>query len=345
MTQPPDPAGKPAPGGFPPPPAPVGFPPPPGGYPPPGWGNPPPGAHYPPPPGNYPPPPPGGYPPPGNYPPPPPGGYPPQGGYPPPPPADGGYVPPPPGHGRPAYSVGEGLSWAWNKFAKNAVPLLVATLVYGVLLIAVMGLFGWLLNMVSPETVIAYQSADEITEFITPGDSAAGAGISILGWIVFALLGGVIAAAYYAGLLDIADGRPVTVGSFFRPRKVVSVVVAALIVGLVSAVVTFPALLVPYAGALLAFLLTAVVSTFVLFTTVVIVDRNLSPVEGIRQSIGIVRGRFGESALVWLISEALLFIGAFLCGVGLLVSAPLAFLLIVYSYRKLSGAQVAPATA
>jgi uncharacterized membrane protein len=77
---------------------------------------------------------------------------------------------------------------------------------------------------------------------------------------------------------------------------------------------------------------------------VVIVDRGLSPVEGIRTSIGIVRAHFGESLLVWLVSEALLFIGALFCGIGLLLTAPIALLLIVYAYRKLSGGMVAPAT-
>ena len=47
--------------------------------------------------------------------------------------------------------------------------------------------------------------------------------------------------------------------------------------------------------------------------------------------------------LAWLTSLALLFIGALLCGVGLLVTAPLAYLFLVYTYRKLSGGSVAPA--
>lgn len=335
MTQPPNPADyPPQPGGYPPPPQ-GGFPPPPppppGGYPPPppGWGPPPQGA-YPPPPGGYPAP--GGYPPPGNY--------------PPPPPAEGGFAPPPPpGQGAGRSSLGEGLSWAWNKFSKNAVPLIVATLVFGLILFAVMGLFGWLISLVTPETFTVYDDGGDITEFITQGDSPAGTALSMLSWVVFAVLAGAMASAYYVGLLDIADGRPVTIGSFFRPRMVASVVVSSLIIGLVSALVSFPLMLVPYIGTLVAFLLSAVVSIFVVFTTVAIVDRGLPPVAGIKESIGLVRSRFGESLLVWLISEALLFIGAFLCAVGLLVTAPVALLFIVHAYRKFSGQTVVPATA
>jgi uncharacterized membrane protein len=39
-----------------------------------------------------------------------------------------------------------------------------------------------------------------------------------------------------------------------------------------------------------------------------------------------------------------LFVGALFCLVGLLVTVPVAFLFIVYTYRKLSDGSVAPAT-
>ena len=44
-------------------------------------------------------------------------------------------MPPAPGYGgyggEQPYSIGEGFTWAWNKFSKNAGALIVATLVYG----------------------------------------------------------------------------------------------------------------------------------------------------------------------------------------------------------------------
>ncbi len=51
----------------------------------------------------------------------------PQSGYPP--------VGPPGYGGAQPYNVGEAFSWAWNKFTKNAGPLIIATLVYGLILI------------------------------------------------------------------------------------------------------------------------------------------------------------------------------------------------------------------
>lgn len=325
MSQPPNPGDYP-PEGYPPPyPGGPGPQAPQGGFgappPPPGWGYPPPPGSYPPPPGSYPPPP-------GSYPPPPPGGYPP------PPPAGGGYAPPPPGYGVNRYSVGEGMSWAWQKFARNAVPLLVATLVFGAIVGVLASLVGPLLQAVSPETFTAYESGDDLIETTTSTLNGSGFAVLALATIVLLIVGGAIASAYYGGLLDIADGRPVSIGSFFRPRNLPAVVAATLIVGVLASI-----------GNVLCVLPGLLVTIFALFSTVAIVDRNLSPIDGIRASIDIAKANFGQVLLAWLVSLAILLVGALLCGVGLLVAAPVSYLFLVYTYRKLSGGVVAPAIA
>lgn len=342
MTQPPNPGEYPPPGGYPPPhpggatptgPTPTGsdpsgpVPQPPQegfGAPPPGWA---------PPPGAYPPPPPGWGAQPGGY-GPPPGWGPPPGAYPPPPPAEGGYYPPPPGFGRPAFSVGEGLSWAWNKFTKNAVPLVVATLVFGLISLVV----GWLGNMalqaISPETFTAYETGGDLIETTTTSFSVASFAVAALSTIISIVVGGVVASAYYPGLLDVADGRPVSIGSFFRPRNIAAVVLAAVIIGVAT-----------YIGTMLCIIPGLIVTVFALFAEFAIIDRNISAMEGIKTSIGIAKANFGQTLLAWLISLLLMVAGALLCGVGLLVTAPLASLFLVYAYRKLSGGTVAPATA
>ena len=315
----PPPGNVPPPGSYPPPP-PGAYPPPPPGYgPPPGWGPPPPGA--------YPPPPPGAYPPPGFYPPP--------GSYPPPPPAEGGYFPPPPGFGPPVnrYSVGEGLSWAWQKFSKNAVPLVVATLVFWLIGFLLNLASGQVLQAVSPETFTEYDTPGGILETTTSTMSGSGFAVLILATIVQILVKGAIASAGYGGLLDIANGQQVSIGSFFRPRNIVAVVVAGLIVDILTIVGLFACILPGLA-----------VMVFTWFTTVAIVDRNLSPIDGIKASVDVVKKNFGSVLLAGLTFFALILVGALLCGVGLLVTVPVAYLLLVYTYRRLSGGSVAPAT-
>ena len=297
--------------------------PPPGNFPPP----PPPGGGYPPPPppgGNYPPPPPPGY-----Y-PPPPGSYPPPGYYPPPPPGWG--YPPPPGV-RPPFSVADGFSWAWNKFTKNAAPLVVATLVFGLILSVLGSLNGPLLQAISPESFTSTDGSGGFTATGTPNLNGAGYAVLMLSSLLLSAVGGVIASAWYAGLLDIADGRPVTIASFFRPRNAVSVVIAAIIIGILTQV-----------GIALCVLPGLIVAIFVMFTSAATVDRTLSPIDGLRTSFGIVKANFGPALVVWLTCLAIMIIGALLCLVGLLAAAPISYLLLVYAYRTLSGGSVVPAT-
>lgn len=314
------------------PPPPSGDVPPPGGYPPP----PPPGGYPPPPQGGFPPPPQGGYPPPpppGGYPPPPPpGGYPPPppGGYPPPPPAQGGFAPPPPGFGAPGrqFSIGDAFTWAWNKFSKNAGPLILATLA----LIVIVGVLGFLVQYaaaaVSPDRV-AY--VDDYEAIFAVNYSGAGILVLLLGYLVLLVVGATVTSAYIGGMLDIANGVPVTVGSFFRPRQVGAYIVLALIVGIVVGI-----------GLALCVLPGLVASIFLLFSTVALLDRNLSPVDAVKASFDLAKNNFGPTLLTWLVTGALAVVGSF-CFIGLLVTAPLAILIEVYAFRKLSGADVAPA--
>jgi uncharacterized membrane protein len=339
------------------------FPPPQGNYPPPQGNYPPPQGNYPPPQGNYPPtqgnyPPPqgnypptqGGYPPPpqGGYPPPPQGGYPPppQGGYPPPP--QGGYAPPPPGGYAPAgyasaggqgfgqqgFSAGEGFSWAWNKFSKNAVPLIVPTLVYalvvGILYAIVQGIA---VALAPTSTYESFETDSSFSYSYSAGLGGASIAVLILGGLLTLVVVAAAQSAFLGGVLDIADGRPVTIGSFFKPRNITNVIIATLIVGVATSI-----------GSALCFLPGLVVALFAIFTTVIVVDRNCGAIDAIKASFQLVKANFVPVLIVYLMTVAITLVGALLCGVGLLVAVPVASLLVVFTYRKLSGGQVAPLT-
>lgn len=332
------------------------YPPPQGGYPPPQGNYPPPQGNYPPTQGNYPPPqgnyPPtqGGFPPPpqGGYPPPPQGGYPPppQGGYPPPP--QGGYAPPPPGGYAPAgyasaggqgfgqqhFSAGEGFSWAWNKFSKNAVPLIVPTLVYALIVLALYAIVQGIAVALAPTST--YESFETDTSFsysYSAGFGGASIAVLVLGGLLTLIVAAAAQSAFLGGVLDIADGRPVTIGSFFKPRNITNVIIATLIVGVATSI-----------GSALCFLPGLVVALFAIFTTVIVVDRNCGAIDAIKASFQLVKANFVPVLIVYLITVAITIVGALLCGVGLLVAVPVASLLLVFTYRKLSGGQVAPLT-
>jgi uncharacterized membrane protein len=327
-------------------------PPPPGGnYPPPGGNYPPPGGNYPPPGGNYPPPGGNNPPPGGNY-PPPGGGYapppPPGGGYAPPPPAPGGYGPPPqggypqpgaPGGYPPAagpgfpgaqeLNVGEGFSWAWNKFTKNAAALIVPALVYGVIIgILVGGVYGLAFALAPTQTYesygtsYSYEASFGFASILT----------LIIGYLILMVVAAAMQSAYLGGLLDIANGQPVTIGSFFKPRNVGSVIVASLIIGIAAGILSF------------CFIGGIVVSLFTLFAIVLIVDRNASPIDAIKQSFEITKNNLVPVILALLVIYAIAIVGALACGIGLVVAVPVAGLFLVYTYRKLTNGQIAPLT-
>lgn len=309
-------------------------PPPPGGYPPPPQGGQPgqPAGGYPPPPaGGYPPPPPGSYPPPppGSYPPPPAGNYPPppQGGYPPPP--TGGYPPagfPPPGGFGASYRFGDAFNWAWSAFTRHAAPLMLAALAYVAIIFALSFLFSLVLTAFTPGGATTVDP-DSFFDMFGVGGTLT----MVVGVILLLFVSGVITSAFLNGLLAIADGQQIEFASFFRPRNVGSVVIATVIVGVLS-----------YIGTALCVVPGLIVSLFAMFTTVAVVDRNLSPIDGILASVDVVKKNFGPAILVWLASGVLIFLGSLLCGVGLLITGPLAGLLVVCTFRRLTGAPVAP---
>lgn len=309
-------------------------PPPPGNYPPP---PPPPGGYQPPP---SQPPSAGGYPPPGGgYPPPPP---PPQGGYPPPPPAGApGYPPPPAGYppgggpgsvGAQAYSVGDAFSWAWDKFSSNAVALIVPTLVYGVIAGVLYGIVYGLALALAPETVTTYNDSygNGFEYSASASFGAASLAVLVVGGIVLLVVVAAMQSAYLAGVLDIANGQSVTVGSFFKPRYVGAVILATVIVSILTSI-----------GYVLCIIPGLAVSIFTLFTTIAVVDRNMSPIDAIKHSVEITRANFGQVLLAWLLTAVIAIVGSLLCGIGLLVALPFAALFLVYTYRRLSGGQLA----
>lgn len=282
----------------------------PGGYgPPPGYGQPP---VYGQPPGYGPPP---GYGQQPTYGPPPDYGQPPgygqQLGYGQPP----GYPPPgyAPGFGPPGprFDIGEGFSWAWDKFSKHAAALIVPLLGYGTALVVVALL-------------------------IRAAAGAAGGGgsavIMTLGYLIIFAAILVVQIAYLSGCLDIADGKPVSIGSFFTLRNAGPAILAALMVGALT-----------FVGTVLLVIPGLVFGFFAQFTLAFVIDRSLSPLDALKASFATVKGNLGDALVSYLVQLAVILVGQLLCGVGLLVAAPVAMLILVYTYRRLSGGPLAPA--
>ena len=123
----------------------------------------------------------------------------PPGGYPPPPPAAGGYAPPPPGFGAPdSLSIGDGLSWAWNKFTKNVGPLIVPALIYGVILAVVGAVFFGVAGL-GITSVSEYSSGYDYDSYSSA--------VEIAPWSIIVYLIGVVVLLVAAAAMMSATGR------------------------------------------------------------------------------------------------------------------------------------------
>ena len=270
-------------------------------------------------------PPPPGY---GAPPPPPPGYGPPPAGYPPPP----GF-PPPAGPLSANFSLGDAMTWAWNKFSKNAVTLLVTTLLYGVLIAAVAGLTEGLAFAFADQNTVTTSMYDEYQSTTQVVFGPLSWILMISGHILLFFVGTFATSAYFAGCFDIADGKPVTIGSFFKPRNVGTVILASLLLAVVTGI-----------GYSLCVLPGLVFAFFAFFTILFVIDRAVPAIDALKASFAVVKNNVGNTLLVWLVQAAITVAGALLCGIGLIVAAPVAALIHTYAYRRLSGGTTAPLT-
>lgn len=300
---------------------------------------PPPGAYPPPPP---PPPAPGGYPPPpaaqGSYPPSPSGGpgygqAPPPGGYPPPstgyPPAGS---PAPAGYGAPSSTapIGESLQYGWQKFTTNGGVFVAATLIWlaiaAVVVFLVTLVFGGLSALADPD-------GDGVSNGMGLGFSFGFVVIYTVAWLVAYL----VQAAFVRVSLNLTYGRPVALGDFFRFESSGPVILTALLLAAVNLVVGLVAWI-----PLIGWLVSVAANLLVLFTLWFVIDKQLSPVDALRSSIRLVTSNLATTILFYLVGGAILWAGAILCGVGLLVAVPVVLVATSYLYRRLLGEPIAP---
>jgi uncharacterized membrane protein len=283
-----------------------------------------PGGTPPPPP---PPTPPSSTPPPPSQPPPPQAPPPAQaGGYgaaPPPPPAA------PPGGGA-AYSAPDSIGYGWNKFKSKPGEMLVPVLVVLVVLIAVEAIVFLLLRATLLHTHDCTQTIFGQTVQTTCGPGLLSRS---LGYGITSLIVGTIELSLGAGLiksaLNIADGKPVSVGDIAAWSTKGPVIVTALLVSLATAI-----------GTILCFFPAIIVGFLLNWAMFYVVDQGMGPMDALKASVSFATSHLGETIVFYLLGFVVLFVGAILCGVGLLVAVPVVLIAAAFTFRVLNGQQV-----
>jgi uncharacterized membrane protein len=208
-------------------------------------------------------------------------------------------------------------------------PLAVSTLIYFLALGAVIGIpFGIAIATSETATTTYNYGNGYAYEASSSSYSTIGYIVLTIGYILAFFVAMYMQSGLISGALDIADGKPVTVGTFFKPRNVGGVLLTALLLGIAAVVISCT-----FVGPL-------ILTFFAQFAFAFVVDKRLSPIDAIKASIATVRGQIGNSALSWLVQYAVVIVGEIACFIGLIAALPIAALIQVYTYRKLTGGQV-----
>jgi uncharacterized membrane protein len=159
-------------------------------------------------------------------------------------------------------------------------------------------------------------------------------------------------------LIGVARDRPATFGEVFQggrffarylgafvllvlfmfPLSIVCILPAAFASAVASNVESLAVRVVAViVGVLVGAVVFIVVAVRVSMFPYVLVDRDCSVIDSLQTSYQITRGRVGEMFLTWVLSWLIAVSGVFACCVGLLVTAPLGWLVAATAYVLLTG--------
>lgn len=257
------------------------------------------------------------------------GGYtPPDGGFPPaapppPPPAPPGGFPPPPGPppSQPYVYVpsptplaaGVVVKYAWSKFKANPVVWIIGILA----LIVIQGIL---------QSIFAGIGSGASGRFLGVWSIA-----TIIGTLVSTVIGYFVQAAITKAALEETSGVKATFQSFMNYKGIDlgQILIAAIIVGLATSIGTVLCILPGIAVALL--------SCFVL---PFIIEDKQDAMTAIRSSWNLWSKNFGTLIGPGLALFGLVIAGFIVCGVGALITLPLAYIGINYGFRVLTGKHI-----
>lgn len=198
------------------------------------------------------------------------------------------------------FSTGMALRFGWETFKQRPWFLAGATLL------------GLVLTM--------------IVSSIDPGYGNVGAGISIVAFLASLGLSTLIDMGITAFVLRAHDDiTHVSIGDLWHPQPFLHYLAAAILVGL-SVIAGLVLLIIPGVILILMF-------AFVKF---LIIDRNMGPIEAMKESARITSGHRLELLLLFLALLGLNVLGLLALIVGLLVTGPVSMLALAHAYRTLS---------
>jgi hypothetical protein len=228
--------------------------------------------------------------------------------------------PPPPVPGAAPFQVGDAFNYGWKKFQEYLGPILIAMVLFIVINIAV--------------NLIGSLFIGGIGEITDPDDIGIGMFFSF-GYFVFGLLSALVSlliqAAVVRGALDITKGERIELSTFLSTENLGQIVLAAILLAIGTTI-----------GLILCIVPGLILIFYSQFTYQFIIDKGLPAFDAIKASFDLVNRNLGTVVVLFLASILAFFIGAILCGIGLLVTIPVTIIATAYAYRMMTGQPVAP---
>jgi len=230
----------------------------------------------------------------------------PPGGAPPPATPPPGGVPAQPA-GEPTFAVGPALSYGWKKFSENAGAFIL-------LMIAVV-------VVVAVINAVQYGLLNDFSNVF----------FQLLLAIVMTVLVMIVEVGVIRGGLAVTRGEKPEVGMIASMDNIGPYILTAIVVALGT-----------FVGFMLCVIPGLIWIVFTAFARIHALDKGVGPGEAISSSINWVKDHIGTVIGLLVVSWLVYFAGFLLCGVGILVTAPVAMTMIVYGYRVLNNEPIAP---
>lgn len=156
-----------------------------------------------------------------------------------------------------------------------------------------------------------------------------------LGILAGPLLGGLVMIAL--GFLDKKEPKP-EIGDLFNGfQYFLDTFLFVVIWGAISVAATLLLNLIPCAGQILSLFVSIVISTLIMFGLYLIVDRKMGFWPASLASINLVKNNFFPFAGLMIVTGFLGYVGALACGIGIIVTLPVATCILAVAYRDIFG--------
>jgi hypothetical protein len=208
------------------------------------------------------------------------------------------------GGGSASLDFGSAFSWAWTKFMADVGVWVMIALAYVLVVLVFFGL-GLVIN----------------SFFLSLA-------LRLVGYVV----GAMVALGLIRAALASTRGEKPDVAMLFQTDHLGDYIVATIVYG--AAV---------FVGTLLCCIPGIIAYVFLAFYGFYIIDRDAGAMDALSASWNLVKDNLGNVIVLMLIAWVLLIVGYATCGIVLVVTGPLAYLLLAYGFKTLNGEPVAAA--